>query len=112
MAKPRQRTASRYAAEAIELLGNAIRVARIDHKLTMEETADRAGISRALLRRIENGDPGVSLGAAFEAAAVVGVPLFEPERSRLGSHLAHQSEKLALLPASVRSRRREVKDDF
>lgn len=112
MTKAAQRTPSRYAQEAIALLGTAIRVARIEHNLKMDEVAERAGISRGLLRRIENGDPGVSVGAMFEAASVVGVPLFEVERSRLGNHLALQNEKLALLPASVRSRTRKVKDDF
>lgn len=112
MAKPKVWGTSRYAHDAIELLGNSIRAARIGQQLTMEEAAERAGISRGLLRRIEAGDPGVSVAAAFEAAAVVGVPLFESDRSRLGSHLAHQREKLALMPAAVRARNRRVKDAF
>ena len=79
----------------------------------MDDTAERAGISRALLRRIENGDPGSSIGATFEVAAIVGIPLFETERSRLAAHLAHQADKLTLLPGVVRARRTAVvKDDF
>jgi transcriptional regulator with XRE-family HTH domain len=112
MVKLADRAASRYAREAIELLGSSIRVARVERNLRMEETAERAGISRALLRRIEKGDPGVSIGAVFEVAAIVGVPLFEAERSRLASHLTHQADKLALMPRRVRVRRGEVKDDF
>jgi transcriptional regulator with XRE-family HTH domain len=113
MPKLADRAASRYAKEAIALLGNSIRIARIERQLRMDETAERAGISRALLRRIENGDPGTSIGAVFEVAAIVGVPLFEAERSRLGTHLAHQSDKLTLLPGTVRTRRsKAVKDDF
>ena len=113
MTKPVNRAASRYAQDAIALLGNSIRVARIEQGLRMDETAERAGISRALLRRIEAGDPGSSIGSVFEVAAIVGVPLFEAERSRLATHLAHQADKLTLLPGVVRTRRTAaVKDDF
>ena len=113
MPKPVNRAASRYAQDAIALLGNSIRVARIEQGLRMDETAERADISRALLRRIEAGDPGSSIGAVFEVAAIVGVPLFEAERSRLATHLAHQTDKLTLLPGAVRTRRTAaVKDDF
>lgn len=113
MKKPANRAASRYAQDAIALLGNSIRVARIEQGLRMNETAERAGISRALLRRIEAGDPGSSIGAVFEAAAIVGVALFESERSRLATHLAHQTDKLTLLPGAVRTRRTAAfNDDF
>ena len=83
MAKPVDRVTSRYALEALLLLGQRIRAARIERKLTMDETSTRAGISRALLRRIEHGDPGSAIGSVFEVATVVGVSLFEPDRSRL-----------------------------
>lgn len=112
MAKPPSRAYSRYTVEALALLGQLIHAARVDRKLTAAELATRAGISRPLLRRIENGDPGCSIGAVFEAAVVAGVPLFEPERSRLQTQLAHSTEKLTLLPKAVRKPRKAVKDDF
>ncbi len=113
MTKISDRPASRYAQQAVLLLGDSIRVARIERNLTMAETAERAGISRALLRRIERGDPGAAVGSVLEAASVVGVPLFETDRNRLATHLAHTSEKLTLLPKLVRPRRGEaVKDEF
>jgi transcriptional regulator with XRE-family HTH domain len=108
MPKPSDRVASRYALEALLLLGQA----RIERKLTMDETSIRAGISRALLRRIEHGDPGCTIGSVFEVATVVGVSLFEPERSRLTSQLHHATERLALLPKSARTGSKAVKDDF
>lgn len=95
MAKLSDRVASRYALEALLLLGQRIRAARIERKLTMDETSTRAGISRALLRRIEHGDPGCTIGSVFEVATVVGVSLFEADRGRLTSQLQHATEKLA-----------------
>jgi transcriptional regulator with XRE-family HTH domain len=112
MPKPIDRAYSRYAREAMSLLGKTIRIARLERKLTTSELAIRAGISRSLLQRIEQGDPGTSLGAVFETATIVGVPLFEAEPSRLAMHSAHADAKLALLPQAARARRRAVKDAF
>lgn len=112
MSKPASRPYSRYSREAMELLGRSIRLARIERKLTAQDVATRAGISRSLLQRIENGDPGCAIGAVFEAATIVGVPLFESDRGRLTTRLAHAKEKQALLPQSARPRSNSVKDDF
>jgi transcriptional regulator with XRE-family HTH domain len=112
MPKPVDRTYSRYAREAMTLLGQSIRIARLERKLTTTEVAARAGISRSLLQRIERGDPRSSLGAVFEAATIVGVPLFEAERDRLTTLGAHAETRLALLPRAARARRTVVKDDF
>jgi transcriptional regulator with XRE-family HTH domain len=82
--------------------------------MTAQELAERAGISRALLYRIERGDLRSSIGAVFEAAAVAGVPLFEPERDTLAARVHDAEERLALLPKAVRRRRAAVpvSDDF
>ena len=77
MAKPVARAHSRYAREAATTLGLAIRNARIERRMTAAEAAERADISRGLLQRIEAGDLGCSIGAVFELAATVGVPLIE-----------------------------------
>lgn len=65
MAKPANRSYSRYARETAELLGTMIHSARAEHALTVTEVAERAGISRGLVQRIENDDRGCSLGAVF-----------------------------------------------
>jgi transcriptional regulator with XRE-family HTH domain len=80
--------------------------------LTAADLAARAGISRALLARIERGDPGCSIGAVFEVATICGVPLFDQEQRQLATLLALQREKMTLLPKTVRARIKGVKDDF
>jgi ribosome-binding protein aMBF1 (putative translation factor) len=97
---------------ALTLFGQLVREARIKSALTTTELATRAGISRSLLQRIEAGDPGCSIGVAFEVAAICGVPLFEASESSLASRLSQQTEKLTLMPKTVRSTRKVVKDDF
>ncbi|MFW6239044.1 MAG: helix-turn-helix transcriptional regulator [Thermodesulfobacteriota bacterium] len=106
------RTYSRIAREAVLLLGQLIRAARTERKLSAQEVAERAGISRGLLRRIENGGMKCEIGAAFEVAVIVGVPLFDDDPKTPARHLRHTREKLALLPQSVRKERKPVDDDF
>lgn len=118
MAKPLSRAYSRYSLEAIALLGQMIRAGRIERKITGAEIANRMGASRSLIQRIEKGDPGCSIGAVFEAAAITGVPLFETdplsesEKNRLSAHRAVTGEILKLLPKTARKSRRAIKDDF
>src|SRR4051812_45732286 len=106
-----QRPLSPYAADAVALLGQLIRKARIERKLKAVDVTDRAGISRGLLRRIETGDPGCTIGAFFEVAAIVGVRLFDIETA-LSKAVESNREILTLLPKSVRSPRIEADDDF
>jgi len=112
MAKPQNRAYSRYSLEALSLLGQLIRAARIEQKITGEEMASRMGVSRSLIQRIEKGDPGCTIGAVFEAAAIVGVPLFESDKERLAAHRTNTGEILQLLPKMARKSRRAVNDDF
>ncbi|MEZ0605301.1 helix-turn-helix transcriptional regulator [Paraburkholderia sp. IW21] len=89
-----------------------IRRARLERKITAAQLAERAGLSRSLVQRIEKGDPSCSIGAAFEAAAVVGLRLFDATQSSLTSAIQANAEVLTLLPRAVRAPRIETKDDF
>ncbi len=112
MVKPAHRSYSRYSREATELLGMMIRNARIERGLTIAEVAERAGISRGLVHRIEKGGMGSSIGAVFEVAAIIGLRLFEAEPATLTRHLSMERDKLILLPQSVRTGAAKIKDDF
>ncbi|WP_353257140.1 helix-turn-helix transcriptional regulator [Hyphomonas sp.] len=111
-APKRTRAYSRQTREAALLLGQMIRAARIKRAMSVKELGERIGASRDLMQRIEQGDLRVGLGVAFEAAAVVGVPLFAAEPSRLASERAHLQDTLSLLPKTVHKRASEVKDAF
>ena len=106
------RTYSRYSIKAVQLIGRLIKVARKERKLTAQDVADRAGISRGLLQRIEKGDPKCEIGAAFEVATIVGVKLFDAEETTLTKHIRQTEDKLALLPKSVRKKTKVIDDDF
>ena len=112
MAKPANKAYTYYAQEAAELLGILIHNARVERRITIAELAERAGISRGLVHRIENGNMGCSIGAVFEVAAILGLELFRAEPTTLTRHLRMQEDKLTLLPQIVREKRPLMNNDF
>ncbi len=106
------RTYSRLTKEVLTLLGAHIRLARKSRRMSEKKLADRIGVARSTLRAIERGDPGVAVGLVFEAAVIVGVPLFVSDASRIGTEIERVGDKLALLPHSIRQPRKESNDDF
>jgi transcriptional regulator with XRE-family HTH domain len=106
------RTYSPYTREAAQLLGAQILQARRERRWSAQQLADRAGITRVTLNKIEQGDLTVGLGLAFEAAALVGVPLFQEDRNRLSAEVDRAQNRLALLPQRIRTPKQSVTDDF
>jgi len=107
------RTYSRYAREAVILLGSLIRINRIERRLSVQALAERVGISRDMMQRIEHGDPRCGIGLVMEAATIVGVALFEADSSNtLTMHIKEKEDKLRLLPKAIRKTKVVVKDDF
>ncbi len=97
--------------EAAKLLGASVRLGRRQRQWTVAELAERVGVSEATMLKVEHGDPGVRLGIAFEAAALVGVPLFDEDRSRRALEAARVEDRLAVLPQRMRQPL-DVNDDF
>ena len=105
-------TYSRLTEEAVLLLGSQIKLARKLRRMPERELAGRAGIARSTLQKIENGDPTINIGLAFEAATLAGVPLFVADASTLVPQIDRLTETLTLMPKRTDKKRREAKDDF
>jgi transcriptional regulator with XRE-family HTH domain len=105
------RAYSPLTLEAAKLLGAGVRLGRRQRRWTVAELAERAGVSEATMLKVEHGDPGVRLGIAFEAAALVGVPLFDADSPRRALEAARLEDRLAVLPQRVRQPL-EADDDF
>jgi transcriptional regulator with XRE-family HTH domain len=103
---------SRYSRDAAQLLGSLISAARKERRFTVQETAERTGISRGTLQRIEKGDMKCEIGSVFEVAAILSITLFNADETTLTEHLRRTQDKLALLPKSVRRKTRVADDDF
>lgn len=108
----KQRTYSKYALEATSLLGEQIKLGRKQRKWSEKNLAERTGISRATLQKIENGEMNCAIGLYFEVATLVGVNLFEHNNYPLSRQLEQAKDKVALLPKRIKPKTRVVHDDF
>jgi transcriptional regulator with XRE-family HTH domain len=108
---PTTRQYSNLTIEAARLLGRRVSEARRDRRWTIEELAERVGVSYVTMRKVERGDLSVGLGVAFEAATVLGIPLFSDDAARRRLEAQRTEDRLAVLPKTVRKPRR-VRDDF
>jgi len=54
-------------------LGERLKLARMRRKLSNAVVAQRAGISRTSLYKVETGDPGATLGTYLRVLAVLGL---------------------------------------
>lgn len=57
----------------IEALGSRLRLARLRRRLGTELFAERVGISRETLRRLEQGDSTIAMGTFLRALRVLGL---------------------------------------
>ena len=60
-------------ARTLGELGDNIRLARQRRQLTMQMVAERAGITRVTLSKVEHGDPTVTLGSYATVLFVLGL---------------------------------------
>lgn len=112
MTEPIKRTYSAYSRDAMHLFGSLIQSARKTQKMSEQELADRTGVSRGLIRRIEKGDMKCDVGAVFEVAHIVGISLFDAGPSRLASQIKQVEDKLSLLPKATHKKTKVINDDF
>jgi len=108
----KQRVYSKYAKEAAFLLGQQIKLSRKKRKWSEANLAERAGISRRTLQKIEAGEMTPAIGLVFEVAALVGVPLFVQDSQRLSTSIDLTQSKIALLPKRIREQTKVADDDF
>lgn len=84
-------------------LGERLRLARLRRRLTTSTVAERCNISRPTLRKVERGDPSVTLGTYLRVLSVYGL---EGDVAALARDdtLGHRLQDLAL-PAVRKGRR-------
>lgn len=109
----KERTYSVQTKQAVRLLAAEIKLARKQRKWSESALAERVGVTRYTIQRIEKGDMTVAVGLVFEAAAVVGLDLFDGENSSLEKRANLALVHSALLPQTrKRKSTKGVDDDF
>jgi len=61
------------AKRIMKVLGENIKLARRRRRLSTEQVAERANISRSTLWLVEKGDPGVAMGTYLQVLFVLGL---------------------------------------
>ncbi|MCX2898096.1 helix-turn-helix transcriptional regulator [Pseudomonas mandelii] len=105
------RTYSPVTLNALQIFSQLIQVKRKERGMTQQALAERAGVSRSLVQRVESADARCEIGVVFEMAQLLGIHLFQASDSH-STLLASLQDKLALLPAHVVVPKQEVSNDF
>ena len=89
-------------------LGERLRLARKRRKLSNAVIAQRAGVSRTTVYKVEAGDPGATLGAYVRVLAVLGL---EGDLNLLAAddRIGRKLQDLALEPSPDAKRRKVVR---
>ena len=103
---------SRATKDTVKYLGDLIRIARKERGITQQELADRVGVSRGLIRRLEGGNTKIQIGAAFEACFVLGIPLMGCNKEHINSLARMLSYINKLIPINTPSKNINFNDDF
>lgn len=108
----KERVYSQTVLDAARLLGSQVRQGRLARHWTVQDLAERAGISKNTLVKVEHGDPSVAFGTALDLAVLVGVPLFYDDRVRLSAESRLAQAQTALIAQRVRPSRDAPDYDF
>lgn len=81
--------------------GNRLRLARLRRKISTVQMAERMGVSRDTLNRLEKGDPTIALGTYLRALRVLGLDR-DIDLVAKDDELGRKLQDLALEPASSR----------
>ena len=103
---------SRTTRHIISSVGSMIKLARKEKLMSVEELANRVGVGRNTIDKIENGgDVNIPIGNVIEAALIVGIPLFGGDRE----HIHNLSTMLGYMNKLIPERYKKeivVKDNF
>lgn len=107
-----KRVYAQQSIEAVALLGQQIKLARKERRWSEQALAQRGGISRGTLQKIEKGDLSCAIGLVFELASIVSLPFFASDQVSLPMQLDRVQDKIALLPQRLRAEKKVIDDDF
>lgn len=108
----KQHAFSRRTEQALALFGAHIHHARKKHHMTVQELAERLGVSRNTVQEMERGQGRVAIGGYFEAATILGIDLFQSDTLPIALQQDYLHAQTALLPKTIHRKSVEVKDDF
>lgn len=103
---------SSLTQKRLEIIGNMIKAARLERKISQQELGERIGVSRPTISAIEKGKANVAIGSVFEAAYIVGLSIMEDENQTIESSSQTIANILKILPSRGRGKKVELDNDF
>lgn len=93
--------------EILKNMGEQIKLARLRRNLSAALVAERAGISRASLWKVESGNPAVAIGIYAAVLHALGGMDSDLELVALDDKMGRQMQDLNLITRKRASRRKE-----
>lgn len=103
---------SRFNSLILKYLGDMIKVARKERRISQIDLATRLNVSRYTIIAIEKGDPKVAVGSVFEAAYIVGIRLLADDQDGLQKLSRSITQFNSLLPKRIRHKNEPLDDNF
>ena len=103
---------SQPSRRALALFGTLLRAARIERGMSQALLAERLGVSRHTVIALEQGNPKLAIGTAFEAAVILGIPLLAADEQGLVKLAGTLAALATVLPARAGRRPAALNDDF
>lgn len=100
-------------AALLAALGVRLRLARLRRKMTAQQVAMAAGITRVTLRRVEAGEPGVLMGTYLRVLATLGLAqdlILVARDDPLGRRLQDEALTPSAAPKTVYAQRIHLAD--
>ena len=91
----------------LKIMGEQIKLARLRRDLSAELVAERAGISRASLWKVESGNPAVAMGIYAAVLHALGIMDKDLELVAKYDEMGRQMQDLNLLTRKRASRRND-----
>ncbi|MCI2285058.1 XRE family transcriptional regulator [Colwellia sp. MSW7] len=80
--------------------------------MSIDELRSRVGVSKPTIIKILQGDGVVAIETYFEAASILGIPLFDSDDGRLSGRVKESEKLLSLLPSRIRKKEMKLDDNF
>lgn len=103
---------SKLTILSLRHFGNLLSIARKEKELSIDELRSRIGVSKPTVIKVLQGDGGVAIETYFEAASILGIPLFESDDGRLSVRVKESEKLLSLLPSRIRRKEKKLDDNF
>jgi transcriptional regulator with XRE-family HTH domain len=105
--EPGDGIAQRDASQMLQVVGTSVRMARKRHRMTLQNLADRTGVSVSMLSMLERGVASPSIGTLVSVSSALGLhmaQLFQDPSAQASSPVRRRADQVVVQAAEGVSR--------